>query len=693
MNGVMTMSATTTEQFRRPAKLWRRLTPITEVLNEAAITVQLTEDLMLVQKEIPLNRYRIQVPRDENARLGYTSRVQEVEALLWKKKKQPARTWADLDAAILKVIFEATIPPSAFLDPSIQHGPNSLWCKAMFMRKSLVLVCKSWKRVALPFLYGEVVLRRAGQVLAFARTVQGSYLRSPIAHLVRSISCVCDVPIPLRHLVGRCAAIIFELCPRITAVTFSPEFIGLYHITERDQWQDEDDNCFLMALQSAAHHIHELKFRSYSLFTDKAPHAPETLPVSILPSFWSLKILHLPINEQPWPLEYPSFLHFRSLEELTMVFNVTAYAESQIRVLSSWLLPVLRQTSIRFACRSKVTCQHDIRRALPIFFGKHGMKLTHLDIAPCPSISCRCSPKPCDEEHDVWYPTIMSIVGLCPFVTHIVLPFDDDDIRVAVDRHPDLRIDVWGSSASGMLHNNPHWQNYRVLSEAFVDFPDAVRILDDTSSELARLETTVHRIYNHCILKTPFFIAAPAPMFTGSKDFSPRGYYGDLATLQPWQSGYPRFWDKQMIYYASLEDDSLSDADTSEIHVPSDDTMVDMEDVLEEGMQHLMIGGSTYRGSDASSESSDDSTNGDEASAEGTEYWANSSGGEEWSDDEEMMEDSDGGVNRELKLELCGLKDELKGRESGSAELTEEEALEKFSATLDVGCVHYERVF
>jgi len=66
------------------------------------------------------------------------------------------------------------------------------------MKKSLVLVCQQWREAVLPFLYRNVVLRRVGQVVAFARTLQSSSL--VVAPLVHSVSFTLFVPNYLRNV-------------------------------------------------------------------------------------------------------------------------------------------------------------------------------------------------------------------------------------------------------------------------------------------------------------------------------------------------------------------------------------------------------------------------------------------------------------------------------------------------------------
>ncbi|KAH9888533.1 hypothetical protein C8Q73DRAFT_794281 [Cubamyces lactineus] len=96
---------------------------------------------------------------------------------------------------VLFHIFRLTQGLKCEQDPSVMQGPRSGWMAALRTRKALVLTCKAFAGPATELLYEDIVLRRAGQIPALARTLDPT--RTPTAgtlsQLVRSIridSCV-----------------------------------------------------------------------------------------------------------------------------------------------------------------------------------------------------------------------------------------------------------------------------------------------------------------------------------------------------------------------------------------------------------------------------------------------------------------------------------------------------------------------
>ncbi|KAI0737833.1 hypothetical protein C8Q80DRAFT_306268 [Daedaleopsis nitida] len=82
-----------------------------------------------------------------------------------------------LPQEILISIFVFTQPGAtndrAFVyrsNPSVMVGPHNPWLGDLCTKNRLTLVCKGWSAPATAVLYGEIVIRRMGQIAALART-------------------------------------------------------------------------------------------------------------------------------------------------------------------------------------------------------------------------------------------------------------------------------------------------------------------------------------------------------------------------------------------------------------------------------------------------------------------------------------------------------------------------------------------
>ncbi len=85
-----------------------------------------------------------------------------------------------LPAEVLLCIFDLAVgdfDPRKEPRPSIDIGNNSPWSKDLRMKKALVRVCKSWRIVAMPYLYCRVYLHRVGQLCALVKVLENSSRR------------------------------------------------------------------------------------------------------------------------------------------------------------------------------------------------------------------------------------------------------------------------------------------------------------------------------------------------------------------------------------------------------------------------------------------------------------------------------------------------------------------------------------
>lgn len=122
----------------------------------------------------------------------------------------------------LGAIFEFAVPPRGMLGHSLSAVSESPWNRSIAALKSLPLVCKAWHAVAFPLLYRNVVIRRVGQLPAFARTIRSS--PQTFACHVRPLVVSCHVPEAYVAVIRQSLADVFALCPNLDSVSFQSFF-------------------------------------------------------------------------------------------------------------------------------------------------------------------------------------------------------------------------------------------------------------------------------------------------------------------------------------------------------------------------------------------------------------------------------------------------------------------------------------
>ncbi|KAG5653663.1 hypothetical protein H0H81_011623 [Sphagnurus paluster] len=129
-----------------------------------------------------------------------------------------------LPPEILNSIFQRTIPPTFLLDVSLYAGPHSPWFKATKIKKSIILVCRSWYTIGIRFLYEDIVLQRPHQIPAFVRTLDTSSLAQDFGYLVKSINICTYIPPEFSISFNKHLTRIMDNCPRLQQFNFSPPF-------------------------------------------------------------------------------------------------------------------------------------------------------------------------------------------------------------------------------------------------------------------------------------------------------------------------------------------------------------------------------------------------------------------------------------------------------------------------------------
>ncbi|KAH9888534.1 hypothetical protein C8Q73DRAFT_710561 [Cubamyces lactineus] len=154
---------------------------------------------------------------------------------------------AHMPVELLLFIFELTQDGLYQHDPSIIQGPRSPWMIALRTRKALAFTCKAFAGPATELLYGDIVLRRMGQIPALARTLDPTHTASAgvFSQLVRSIRIdSCVVWAPFADVVREDLRSILERCNALTSFSYRPHPSFYRHTTMSHCDEDPELNAF-----------------------------------------------------------------------------------------------------------------------------------------------------------------------------------------------------------------------------------------------------------------------------------------------------------------------------------------------------------------------------------------------------------------------------------------------------------------
>ncbi|RPD54978.1 hypothetical protein L226DRAFT_613557 [Lentinus tigrinus ALCF2SS1-7] len=128
---------------------------------------------------------------------------------------------SDIIAAILDALV-AVSPPYEH-KPDIVLGPRSPWMDHIRFQKGLTLVCKAWWEPATRVLYNRVVLRRMGQITAFARTLSETNVGYDFARHVKHIALHdCAILNPFSDVVLEDLRFVLRRCTAVQSFTVAP---------------------------------------------------------------------------------------------------------------------------------------------------------------------------------------------------------------------------------------------------------------------------------------------------------------------------------------------------------------------------------------------------------------------------------------------------------------------------------------
>lgn len=250
---------------------------------------------------------------------------------------------------LLHLIFEFTIPPRLFLDPSFSFGPHSAWSHATRQLKAHVLVCKMWWDVGIDLLYQDISIRHVDQTPALLRTLK---LNTRLGPLVRTFQVHCHMPPSFMRMLRHGLSEIPDFCPNIVRLVIN-------HETESP-------------------HFHDFEWFArlcYKPIVDLELTLDRTL-IAHLALYSDLRSLTIHIKDREIRILAPLVLN--RLEEFNCVWQSHMEGDSLITELihEAWAMPNLKQLSVYSDVFGFL---RENPRCLP-FIRKHGKNLICLGL-------------------------------------------------------------------------------------------------------------------------------------------------------------------------------------------------------------------------------------------------------------------------------------------------------------------------
>ncbi|KIM43327.1 hypothetical protein M413DRAFT_401642 [Hebeloma cylindrosporum] len=276
---------------------------------------------------------------------------------------------------ILQIIFELAIPPNILADLTTSFSPNSLWCRVLEQKLSLLNVCWAWYRIGIAFLYENIAIRRIYQLENLLRTLESpdsSYLKD----LIKTLDVHCFIPRLFHDSFTLQLSQLFKVCPRITSFShtspcYPPCLAALPSLpptlTHLELGAGIDPSVSTEVLESLSPHIVSLSYTTFS------------------------KMINL--------------YSFPRLESLSFVFGFESIAWY-------WELPRLHNLTLRVISWPKNAWPETFSsQALIPFLKKNGAQLKFFHILP--ETDCRCI-----SEFNL---AIEGFLELCPSLERFVL--------------------------------------------------------------------------------------------------------------------------------------------------------------------------------------------------------------------------------------------------------------------------------
>jgi hypothetical protein len=273
---------------------------------------------------------------------------------------------------ILQVIFEHAIPPNFLTDLTASFSPNSLWCRVLQQKLSLLSVCQAWYRIGIPFLYEDVSIRRIYQLGNLLHTL-GSSDSSYLKDLIKTLNMHCFVPHLFHGVFKMQLTQLFEICPRLTSFSHtSPPSLAA-----------------LPSLPPTLTHL--------ELGEEINPSVLQEVLESLSPNLISLSIYITDLHDS-------NSYSFPRLESLSFVIGISRW---ELRSEVRWELPRLRYLTVRMLFWPVTFSWNH----LGPFLKKNGAQLKSFHIHP--ETDCRCMSE--------FIVEIEGILELCPSLERFVL--------------------------------------------------------------------------------------------------------------------------------------------------------------------------------------------------------------------------------------------------------------------------------
>ncbi|KAG5653664.1 hypothetical protein H0H81_011624 [Sphagnurus paluster] len=101
---------------------------------------------------------------------------------------------------------------------------SSPWLQVIKIKKTIILVCRSWYAIGIRFLYEDVALQRLHQIPAFVRTLDASSLAQNLGNLVKSFTICTYIPLEYSISFDEHLTRVMNHCPRLGGFSFNPPF-------------------------------------------------------------------------------------------------------------------------------------------------------------------------------------------------------------------------------------------------------------------------------------------------------------------------------------------------------------------------------------------------------------------------------------------------------------------------------------
>ncbi|EMD41436.1 hypothetical protein CERSUDRAFT_90001 [Gelatoporia subvermispora B] len=448
-------------------------------------------------------------------------------------------TISSLPVELLQLIFAFAVPPSAYLDWSLCAQQHSPWLLTLRLKKRLIRVCKLWRLLATSMLYEEVALRRAGQILALARTIRDD---AEIASLIRTITLECYIPLSLLKLATDDLMFILEQSRKLNAVTVTSSYLSSSpEITSLALEKIITNAASRLRSFCCVIHNHSAQFTG-----------PYQLSLNSLQNIVSLTVFTDIFRLSPG-------LEFHNLEDL----NIVVGAQNNLHPLLSWAMPRLTALGLFEAHDSPPPCFDKVLQM-------HGTKLRTMTFRYI-FIS---------RSYNGTRKQYLALTQLCPSLEHLIIDMKGSCevlIDQPIDLKASLRIDMWTQITEDKMQmfrdtRTAPWTNTRLLDDALYDYQQIPHLLSPESC--LDDEDHFHRLFDYVIVQTSREIYRLEQGWDTTNDLSP----WELDRIAGYVSDYCPDNDDEDAFSFDSEDFAESTDDDSVDSISSDEGDFILED-------------------------------------------------------------------------------------------------------------------